>query len=717
MLVADGGTMPGRGKSTIKGHADGREGRVGRLRRAPGGKGAMRAQGEVSTERGGSRMPSTSEDDGGTAEGGRDGCGAKGGARGGAWGCYANGKGAGRGRSRKSKDGTEGAPGAHHVALCPSATVTVPMCCAQGGGSFAAFLANFKPGKLAISQEDVKKQKEAQSKRHLLLIAKSGGAGTMADSKNGNKTRQSLVAALGERVGVRVDDPRVIRRPRTGGMEEYEYLGFTTDEAGLEALLAGAGQAEYKGIKYVKYFGQGGDDKEDRNMKADCVVAAQDDFLSVTGVGIRRDQFEEQDPGEVMLAARITMDHNLGLDSAPVRDLLGQALQYVLGGAMLVAPRNEAEAEHLDHWTVRVEGMRASTETTSVGGKAVEMQHGLHAQVRCKWTGAASEMDQRSLALPTRVILPARVEVDEAEGSVGLPVGDEWKQAKVVWMGSAARNGCLMSVAGVDGGGGDGAPEQVFYVLGGQDGVEVLRQEMQTAGRKAEVEGKEGWQRGAAQDGNKRGGGNVRRRGGRADDDMTMELIDALEDPVGWKWGRSVGVCRQACQRLAKEEREEHTAGGGAAGDDMSRRVYVLRGRAALRRGATRDEPLEVDEDVWTRAVCGRRGGCEGRMEPCKQVDAYARMRERQELTRRWDVMSPPGGIRHTGLGMQPHGAMGGIGEAAAGWAGVGPGGREASTAAAGAGGSGLEGRGSGALPLPKGGRRLNPLGVPPLRR
>ena len=643
-MAAVGGTLAVRWMIWMVGRARGWGRKAGHFMPGCMREWAAWAQGGVSTERSASRGNSTCDDGGGEAgwrKGGHDG---RGGARGGTGGVYGHELGDGRHRRREREGGEEETPRGHHIAETSCATVTTFLCHAQEVGRIKRFLEKFKPGTRAISQEDIDKQKEAQSKHHMLLIPKSGGSGIYQDSKHGNKTRQSLIAALGAKADdAKVDDPRIATRQRAGSMDKFEYLAFTTNDAGLQAMLKGKAQAEFKGVKYVKYFSQGGDDKEDRGVTADCVVAKFDDFLGITGAGIKREHFQEQDPGEVVISARITMDHHLDMDSGPVRELMDLALAYVLNEAMLVKPGDGVEATEVSHWTATVEGMRASTEMTSVGGRVTEMQHGMHALVRFKWNGPMSEMDAMTLAAPTSVMLPQKVVMVGEE--VGLPEGEEWRKAAVVWTGEAARTGCLVSVAGAEGGMWDGDTEQTFYVLGGLEGVEALRRLMEVGGSEAVVKGKDGWQRGGAQ---ARNSGNVRRRTSRVDDAMTAELIDCLGQVVAWKYRGAVEVCALACRALAREERLQYAEGGKEASEELPRRVGELRATAAMLRGDTREEPLRLEEGVWQSAVCGQRGGCEGRNEPCKLMATSAMLRARRDQAQRWQAVSPQGERRNS---------------------------------------------------------------------
>ena len=257
-MAAVGGTLAGRWLIWTMGRAREWGRKAGRFTPGCVQGWAAWVQGGVSTERSASQENSTCDDGGGKAgwrKGGHDG---GGGARGGAGGVYGRELGEGMRRRREGEGGGKGTPRGHHIAETPCATVTTLLCQTQEVGRIKRFLEKFKPGKRAISQEDIDKQKEAQSKHHMLLIPKSGGSGIYQDSKYGNKTRQSLVAALGAMADdAKVDDPRVAERRRVGGMDRYEYLAFTTNDAGLQALLKGKTQAEYKGVKYVKYFGQG----------------------------------------------------------------------------------------------------------------------------------------------------------------------------------------------------------------------------------------------------------------------------------------------------------------------------------------------------------------------------------------------------------------------------------------------------------------------------
>ena len=115
-VVAEAGTMTGRWRLWIKGRAREWGRKAGHIMRRSGGGGPPRTQGEVSTERGSTRMLSTGDDDGGGTDERKGGYGSGCGARGGAGSVYGREMGERKHRCCERDGWRAGMPRAHHIA-------------------------------------------------------------------------------------------------------------------------------------------------------------------------------------------------------------------------------------------------------------------------------------------------------------------------------------------------------------------------------------------------------------------------------------------------------------------------------------------------------------------------------------------------------------------------------------------------------------------------
>ena len=340
----------------------------------------------------------------------------------------------GRIRTATGQSGAEGGrpaqPRAPLAPPHPATTSGADGACTGAAQDAAPKRASFRFAPIKVDAAEAALLEAAANEVRINLVATTGGGGCYADTQDGRKTRQNVVAALKAHLKTAaggepdLKDPRPEERPQSG-KSDFEYMSFAASPAEADAIVPAGGYREVR-IVYEKHFTERGVQKSKPKCPMTAYLTREEDFLMTPSV--QSDAFEAPDACKVHIEARIDTSFRVAVESPAAMQMQAACVAFAVQQGL---PQEQAE-EDVSGWTVSAGRALPNYEVSVARGQELKMAHGYRVKLTLEWGGDRAELDVGSLAVPIYIRTPTHMLLRSEGGAVVCEPPEEasWQEVR-----------------------------------------------------------------------------------------------------------------------------------------------------------------------------------------------------------------------------------------------------------------------------------------------